>query len=166
MNKQLLIDQLRLEPHLEGGYYRRTYSAAHSAVIDGVGERLLMSSIFYLLTDDSPIGYFHRNRSDILHYWQAGSSLTYYLIDAAGQLSQVRLGPDLAAGEQLQLLVAGDTWKATELNGGEFGLLSEAVSPGFEYRDMELATAAGLRAQFPQLAQQQGALLARLCKSA
>lgn len=163
MDKQQLIAHLQLEPHLEGGYFRRTYAASRTAAIEDVGDRLLMSSIFYLLTDDSPIGFFHRNRSDILHYWQGGSSLTYYLIDSTGQLRQVQLGPNLDAGEQLQLLVTGDTWKATELHAGEFGLLSEAVSPGFEYRDMELATSAGLLAQFPHLAPQR-ALLQRLCK--
>lgn len=164
MNKQLLIQQLALEPHLEGGYFRRTYEASHAGVIDQTRERLFMSSIFYLLTDDSPVGYFHRNRSDIVHYWQAGSSLTYYLINDRGELSSTVLGPDLNAGQQLQLVVPGQTWKATVLDEGEFGLLSEAVTPGFDYDDMELATVSRLINAFPDLWEQQQALLLPLCK--
>ena len=165
LDKQTLIKQLQLQPHLEGGYFRRTYGSGYSTTLPELGERLLMSSIYYLLTDDSPVGYFHRNRSDIVHYWHRGHSLTYYLVGPDGRLSTATLGPDLAAGEQLQLVVAGGTWKATRLSGGEFGLLSEAVAPGFEYADMELASTAVLEADFPELRQQQRELLASLCKS-
>ena len=152
---------------MEGGYFRRSYTASHSTtLVSGAAsgaERPLLSSIYYLLTDDSPIGVFHCNRSDIVHYWQRGSSLRYFLIDPQGSLSQVVLGPDLAAGEQLQLTVPGGYWKATRLEQGEFGLLSEAVAPGFDYDDMQLATATQLAAAFPELWQQHSALLTELC---
>ena len=118
-----------------------------------------MSSIFYLLSDDSPIGRLHRNRSDILHYWHAGSALRYWLVKPNGELLQVVLGPDLANGEQLQLLVPGGWWKGTELIGGDFGLLSEAVCPGFDFADMELARFDLIAATFPQHAQ----VLRRFC---
>ncbi len=65
MDKLALIRKLQLQPHVEGGYYRRTYNSQHNS---GEPQRSLMSSIYYLLTDDSPIGYFHRNQSDIIHY--------------------------------------------------------------------------------------------------
>ncbi len=155
MTKQELIEQLQLEPHIEGGYFRRSYAAA--AEFDG---RALMSSIFYLLTDDSPVGHLHRNRSDILHYWQAGGPIRYTLLSAEGELKEVVMGPDLAAGQQLQLLVPGGLWKASELIGGEFGLVSEAVCPGFDYRDMALADAAEIKASYPQ----HWSRLARLCQ--
>ena len=48
MDAQQLIDQLRLEPHPEGGFFRRSYTASHVA-----GGRNFMSSIYYLLTADS-----------------------------------------------------------------------------------------------------------------
>ncbi|NEP37043.1 MAG: cupin domain-containing protein, partial [Moorea sp. SIO3B2] len=34
---------------------------------------------------------------------------------------------------------------------GEFGLLGEAVAPGFEFRDMEIAQPETFRQQFPNL---------------
>ncbi len=109
-----------------------------------------MSSIYYMLTDDNPAGHLHRNHSDIMHYWHAGGALRYWLITPDGELRNTVLGPDLAAGEQLQLLVPGGWWKATELVSGGFGLLSEAVSPGFDFADMTLARFADIVAAFPQ----------------
>lgn len=108
-----------------------------------------MSSIFYLLTDDSPVGHWHRNQSDIMHYFHGGGALDYWLIDPAGQLLHFMLGNQLDRGQQLQLLVPGGYWKATELVAGEFALLSEAVCPGFSPEDMEMATVATLAAAFP-----------------
>ena len=133
---------LGLEAHEEGGYFRRTYTS-QTAVHEGVS-KVMMSSIFYMLTRDSPIGFLHKNRSDIMHYFHAGSSLDYYLIDSDGELSQVRLGADLDKGEVLQLLVKGGSWKASRLpEGGEYGLISEAVVPGFGLRPFQGRRAGG-----------------------
>lgn len=164
MDKQSLIQSLQLEPHIEGGYFRRTYSAQHS-VAQAQGQRQLMSSIFYMLTDDRPIGYFHRNQSDIIHYWHGGSALSYLLIDQHGNLSRPSLGPNLDAGEQLQLIVPGGYWKATVLEHGDYGLLSEAVTPGFDYSDMTLATAEQMRRDYPELWAQTDLKIADYCRS-
>ena len=150
MNKQQLITTLVLEPHVEGGYFRRTYQSGFRADL-AVGERPLLSSIYYLLTDDSPIGYLHRNKSDIMHFFHIGSPLTYLIVHPDGRLETKILGADIAQGQQLQLLVKGGCWKASALESGEFGLLSEAVAPGFEYEDMELATQERIQSLFPQL---------------
>ncbi len=150
MDKQQIITQLSLEPHVEGGYFRRTYQSEWTADL-AYGERCLLTSIYYLLTDDSPIGHLHKNKSDIIHYFHAGSPLTYIIVHPDGRLEKKILGADIAQGQQPQLLVRGGCWKASELASGEFGLISEAVSPGFEYEDMELATMEFVRSQFPQL---------------
>ncbi len=145
MDKHSLIRHLHLQPHPEGGYFYRSYESPQ--VVRG---RRLMSSIYYLLTDDQPIGHLHRNRSDILHYWQGGSPLQYTLLSPEGKLLSFTLGSDLAAGEQLQLLVPGGFWKASQLLCGEYGLISEAVCPGFDYDDHTMAVAADIQRQFPE----------------
>lgn len=151
LNKQQLIEHLKLEQHIEGGYFRRTFAAEHrEKVATEQGPRLTLSSIFYLLTDDAPIGHWHLNQSDIIHYYHAGSPVDYHLIDETGQLSCVTLGHDLLAGQQLQLIVTGGTWKASHLKEGEYGLISEAVAPGFDFTDMTLGERQDLSAQFPQ----------------
>lgn len=152
MNKQQLIEKLSLEPHIEGGYFARTYrSELKTGILSDAKPRCLLSSIFYMLTDDSPIGHLHKNKSDIIHYFHGGSPLTYFIIHPDGNLERAVLGSDLDKGQQLQLIVRGGCWKATELETGEFGLISEAVAPGFEYEDMELAEQRTIKNQFPHL---------------
>lgn len=148
MNKTQLIKQLSLQPHIEGGYYRRTYQ---SELLTADHSRHIVSSIFYMLTDDSPVGFLHKNESDILHFFHGGSALHYYLIHPNGRLQRIVLGdrPDL--GQQLQFVVKAGCWKATELPEGQYGLISEAVAPGFDYQDMELATESRIKTLFPDL---------------
>ena len=149
-----LIRHLGLAPHREGGYYRRTFQADHRPAIGTeVGERYTLTSIYYLLTAQSPVGRWHLNRSDIVHYFHLGDALDYYMIHPDGRLQTATLGPDLAAGDQLQLAVPGGVWKASHLPAGEYGLVSEAVSPGFDEADMQLGECSALLAQFPQHAE-------------
>ena len=153
--KKSLIKSLRLEPHVEGGYFRRTYESSPKSA-EG---RALMSSIYYMLTDDSPIGYFHQNRSDILHYFHGGGPIEYYLLDDQGKLTLKTLGPDQESGQQYQLLVKAGYWKASKLAYGDYGLISEAVIPGFEYSDMSLATTEQFTLHFSDIAEKYGYLI-------
>ncbi|MEQ8514532.1 MAG: cupin domain-containing protein [Chromatocurvus sp.] len=147
-----VVEQLGLEAHVEGGFFRRTYAAEERpTVATPQGDRYLMSSIFYLLTSQSPVGHFHRNRSDIVHYFHLGDPVTYYLLQPDGSLQTAVMGSDVLAGQKLQLTVPGGVWKASRLSGGThgYGLISEAVAPGFDYADMTLADRSALQSQFP-----------------
>lgn len=147
-----LIEQLELEAHVEGGYFRRIFSGSEGVSVDTpAGRRPAMTSIQYLLTASSRVGHWHLNRSTIVHYFQLGDPLCYRLLSASGELETVWLGPDPGAGQRLHLVVPGGVWKSSELvAGGRFGLIAEAVSPGFDYADMQLGVAAELVAAFPQ----------------
>jgi predicted cupin superfamily sugar epimerase len=150
---QDVIETLDLEPHLEGGFFRRTYQADHRELLEiPSGPRYLMTSIYYLLNQQSPVGQFHFNRSDILHYFHLGDAIEYSLIHADGSLHTLGMGTDILAGQLLQLHVPGGVWKASRLLDGEygFGLISEAVSPGFDFADMEMGNRKKLIATFPQ----------------
>ena len=137
--------------HREGGYFSETFRSPESAPSDREGgERNILTSIYYLLTDDRPIGHFHLNQSDIIHYYQGGSPLSYYTITTDGELRHDILGPRVQDGQVMQLLVKGGVWKATHLESGEYGLLGEAVAPGFDYRDMTLGKRSTLLDLFPQ----------------
>ena len=151
MDADDLVEQLGLEPHVEGGYFRRTFQADHrDRIVTGHGDRFTMTSIYYLLTGESRVGHWHLNRSDILHFFHLGSPITYYLIHPDGRLDRVILGPDPSRGHRLQLAVKGGTWKASHLEAGDYGLISEAVAPGFEYEDMTLGNREDLLARFPE----------------
>jgi len=151
-----LIETLGLEGHVEGGFYRRTYEATDTPRIDaGQGERFSMTSIYYLLTSEGPVGHFHRNRSDIVHYFHLGDPIEYFLLHPDGRLERRVMGPDPTRGQQLQLTVPGGIWKASRLRPGThgYGLISEAVTPGFDYADMSLGDRSGLQRRFPEHAE-------------
>ncbi|QFU77701.1 cupin domain-containing protein [Halioglobus maricola] len=150
-DRATVIENLGLQAHVEGGYFKRTFQADDRPKVDiGDGPRYTMTSIYYLLTADSPTGHWHLNRSDIVHYYHLGAPVHYYMLHPDGHLETAVLGPDLAAGQQLQLTVRGGIWKASHLPQGDYGLVSEAVSPGFEYSDMTLGERAPLLDAFPQ----------------
>lgn len=154
LSAQQVADALQLEGHMEGGFYRRTFQADHRPMLEtDHGPRYIMTSIYYMLTAQSPVGHLHRNRSDIMHYFHGGDPITYYVLDDDGQLQTYVLGPDLAAGQTFQLLVKGGLWKASTIaSDGRYGygLISEAVAPGFDYQDMVLGERDALSQQFPQ----------------
>jgi len=153
-NIQELIVALELEPHVEGGYYRRTFQSDHGAMVEtGRGQRYSMTSIYYLLTEDSPIGYFHLNQSDIVHYYHVGDAIQYSLIFPDGTLKTVVMGSDVIAGECLQLHVPGGIWKASQLRDGStgYGLISEAVSPGLILQIWKWAADRNSRNSFPSI---------------
>ena len=79
-----------------------------------------------------------------------GAPISYFMLHPDGSLQTVTLGPDLAKGQQLQLTVKGGVWKASHLPAEGYGLISEAVAPGFDYNDMRLAKRAQLSEQFPE----------------
>lgn len=177
LTKADMIKALQLEPHpIEGGYFARTYESEENVEAQ-VGKRRLLTTIYYMLTDDSPVGYMHRNQSDIVHFWQGGSAMRYWIINEQGQLTEKILGPNITKGEQLQMVVKGGDWKLSRLlddvvkgfvegadddvkgmnqdaTTGGYGLLGEAVAPGFEYVDNEIATAELVNRLFPALAAQ------------
>ena len=148
-----LAEHLGLDGHVEGGFFRRTYASDYALLTADDRERLSMSSIFYLLAAESPIGHFHLNQSDIVHYFHLGDPITYYLLYPTGELTTVVMGSDIRNGQVLQLTVPGGVWKASEIpsDGSHgFGLISEAVTPGFEYDDMTLGYREQMLVSFPQ----------------
>jgi hypothetical protein len=151
MNKEEIIKKLNMSQHIEGGYFTETYRSQDKVEVDRVGEeRSVMTSIFYMLTDDSPTDYFHKNIHDIVHYFQSGSPLTYRIIHPNGKFEKIKLGMNIDAGEVPQLIVKGGCWKAATLSSGEYALVGEAVAPGFEYQDMQLGDSSLLE-EFPHL---------------
>lgn len=144
------IARLGLEPHPEGGWFRRIHT--DERLIDTpAGPRSAATSIHYLLDARSPVGRFHRNRSDILHYLQSGGPLDYWLLEAEGSVRRVTLG--FAPDQSVFLHVPGGTWKASMLHEtADHALVSEVVTPGFDYADHEFLTLETLRAEYPEQA--------------
>lgn len=143
MRDRELIESLGLEPHPEGGFYRRIYTSPHTLDVAG-GVRATATSIYYLMTAGQPCGRLHRNRSDILHFFLEGDPVEYHTVDREGRL-RVRV---LGGGEERHLLVPGGWWKASRLpDGARYALVAEVVTPGFDFADHEFAGEADLPAE-------------------
>ena len=153
MSPEEIAQTLGLIAHEEGGYFRQTFQTDLTVdLLDREGStRYILNTILYMLTARSPVNYLHRNRSAIVHYFHQGAPLAYTVLSPEGRLETAILGPDIAAGHVLQLVVPAGSWKAARLLGGTHGLISEAVAPGWDLRDRELATHALLR-RWPELA--------------
>ena len=151
LTKEQLISQLNLEHHFEGGYFRQTFKAEHRDQINTArGDRTIMTAIYYMLTDDNNIDHFHTKYSDGIEFYHMGAPITYHIIYPNGHYEKAVLGPDIFNGQQLQLALPGGTYKAAELTSGSYGLVSEAVAPGWEIEDMIDVSRDELLNQFPQ----------------
>ena len=129
-----VIRQLDLRPHPEGGHFRETFRDTRT--VDG--GRAASTAIYFLLARGERA---HWHRVDVIEgwHWYAGAPLTLRIADGT-QRTDVRLGPDLAAGERPQAIVPAGAWQAAE-SLGDWTLAGCTVAPGFEFRSFELAPA-------------------------
>lgn len=152
--KETVLEMLGLQPlDPEGGLFTLTYTSSKTINIVEQGsnkERALMSSIYFMLTNEYPINYFHMNKADIMHYYHIGLPIRYHLVSLEGEYKTVVIGHDIVVGHHLQMLVRGGHWKAAELlipqssvgndsTSGLYGLISEAVVHGFHFDDWSMA---------------------------
>ncbi|GAB3856984.1 hypothetical protein GCM10028822_30000 [Hymenobacter terrigena] len=145
---QDLIQQLHLQPHPEGGYYRETYRASHYTTAASGAQRNVSTAIYYLL-ENNDRSHFHRIQSDELWFFHQGQPLEVLLLEN-GQLTILTLGHDVGRGELPQAIVPAHTWFGARVKSGTgFSLVSCTVAPGFDFADFELADRTRLTAEFP-----------------
>jgi predicted cupin superfamily sugar epimerase len=150
-----IIQILQLSPHPEGGYFRETYRSAGEISPENLdaadtGKRNHSTCIYFLLTSGA-FSAFHRIIQDEIWHFYDGSPLHTHLISRQGNYSKVVIGRDLAKGEVPQFVIPGGTWFASEvISPGSYSLIGCTVSPGFDFRDFELAKREELIRSFPQ----------------
>jgi uncharacterized protein len=146
-----LITRLGLVPHPERGYYAETYRAA-LRILPQVAEprsRAASTAIYYLVTREQPTTYLHRLRSDELFHLYEGGPLCILRLFADGSWDIARLGLNVSAGEQPQVVIPAGTWFGTEL---PLGVSHCLVAPGFEFEDFELDDNHDLALRYPDAA--------------
>jgi hypothetical protein len=121
-----LIARLGLQPHPEGGYYRETFR-------DKAGAGRARSTAIYFLLKRGQLSRWHRVDAAELWHFYRGASLELKIAGAAH-----RLGPDVAAGEQPQLVVPAGAWQRAR-SLGDYTLVGCTVAPGFEFSGFEMA---------------------------
>ena len=151
---QQLIQQYKLQPHPEGGWYKETYKSreyipAHVLPARFRGSRSFSTAIYFLLEQNDFSG-FHRIRSDECWHFYAGDPLLIYVIQQNGMLDIIQLGNDISKGQLFQYVVPANCWFASKpAAGSRFSFTGCTVSPGFDFADFELADADTLTALYP-----------------
>jgi len=137
------ITTLNLQPHIEGGYFVETDRdkllvpnpfqnlplLANATSKDTSTTRHASTTIYYLLTPKSPVGYFHRNRGRTVHTLHRGRG-RYVLLHVDQRDEQTGrvpvetfvVGQDIERGERVQWIVEGGKFKASFLlpdSGGD-----------------------------------------------
>jgi len=140
---------LNLQPHpVEGGWFRRTYTSEIStALLRGV--RPYGTAIYYLL-EEGTFSEMHMVASDEIFHFYLGDPVEMLLLHPDGGSALLTLGPDLAAGQQPQILVPAGVWQGEWLaDGGKFALFGCTVTPGFDFADYRSGKYEELAAQWP-----------------
>ena len=132
MNADAVIAQLKLAPHPEGGYFRETFRDTSPK-----GGRAASTAILFLLKAGETSRWHRVDAVEIWHFYR-GAPLELRI----GKAVQV-LGPDLAKGQQPQLVVPKGVWQAASSLGdkalGDYTLVGCTVAPGFEFSGFEMA---------------------------
>jgi predicted cupin superfamily sugar epimerase len=156
---------LKLEPNATCGFVRVTFKTNESIAPGGLPApfadgRPLGSALYFLVTPDAPVR-LHRIRNDQLYPYYLGDPLEVFLLHADGKAERVVVGPDLRAGERVQLLIPGNTFHTARLAGRRRWFLGASTEwPGVVPADVELGNLDQLAGKYPDVAPQLRAIMA------
>lgn len=137
-------------PHPEGGYYKETYRSPDTLQNQNGETRNIGTAIYYLLENEDK-SHFHRLGSDELWFFHMGSPVEIFCIEDQKFVIKL-LSNDISNGAKPQWLIPAHTWFAAKVqNSSGFALVSCTVSPGFDFKDFEMAQRNGLLNHFPGL---------------
>jgi uncharacterized protein len=140
---------LQLQPHpIEGGWFRRTYTSTGTVQLSR-GERAQGTAIYYLLEPET-FSEMHVLESDEIFHFYLGDPVEMLQLYPQGHSAVLTLGPNLKAGQRVQVVVPAGVWQGTRLIGnGKVALLGCTVTPGFNYADYRNSKYADLVSKWP-----------------
>jgi len=140
-----LVNDLKLLPHPEGGFYREMYRSPTIVNANGLAQKSAYTSIYYVLSGDD-FSSWHRIKSDETWYFHSGGDVVIYFFDKNKALQTIQLGLD---SKCLQATIPANTWFAAKpISQNSFCLVSCAVAPGFEFTDFEIGRRDSLLNEF------------------
>lgn len=149
------IENLNLQPHPEGGYFREAYRSEevipqHALPDRFAGDRAFSTCIYYLL-NRKQYSAFHAIQQDEVWHFYEGSPLTLHILNPNEAYTSVKLGRDPDVGESLQAVVRAGNWFAAAVNNTQsYSLVACTVAPGFDFPDFKLADRIYLLELFPE----------------
>ncbi|MEO0895112.1 MAG: cupin domain-containing protein [Bacteroidota bacterium] len=149
------IERLSLIEHPEGGYFAEVYRSEEEIPEETLperyhGKRSFSTSIYFLITSEKFSAFHQVNSDEGWHYYTGNAPIHLHTLSPKGELKTIKLGPNLAQGEQFQYVVPANHWFAAEVPGEDtFALVGCTVAPGFDFADFELAEREPLKIAFP-----------------
>jgi predicted cupin superfamily sugar epimerase len=156
---------LNLEPNATCGFVRVTYIAKQEIAPGGLpqpfaGGSPLGSALYFLVTPEAPVR-LHRIRNDQLYHYYLGGPLEVLMLHANGETEHVLVGPDIVAGQQVQLFIPGNTFHTARLVGtGRWFLGASTEWPGVLPPDVEIGNLEELAQSYPRVAPEMRAIAA------
>jgi predicted cupin superfamily sugar epimerase len=158
-----IINVLKLEPHIEGGFYRRMFKSAETILLPALPSRYtedhkFASSIYYLLTRTT-CSKMHRLKSDETYHFYLGASVELLVLYPNGDSQVVLLGSNILSGEVPQFTVPQGSWQGSRIKTHandrteehfDFTLMGTTVYPAFEYSDFEFGDKNSLIESYPE----------------
>ena len=148
---------LQLEPNATCGYVRVTFVSRQAIAPGGLPApfadgRPLGSALYFLVTPDAPVR-LHRIRNDQLYHYYLGDPLEVFLLHSNGSAERVIVGPDLRAGQRVQLLIPGNTFHTARLVRPMGWFLGASTEwPGVVPADVEIGNLDKLAGKYPSVA--------------
>ncbi|MGJ4803899.1 cupin domain-containing protein [Luteimonas sp. SDU82] len=128
------IRSLRLEPHPEGGHYRRIHASSRQVEAGG-RLRPAMTAIHYLL-DSGERSAWHRVDADEWWHWDEGDALELLQHrQGSGLVERVVLGA--GAGEVRSCVMPAGVWQSARALD-RYALVTCVVAPGFDWEGFGL----------------------------
>jgi predicted cupin superfamily sugar epimerase len=148
---------LKLEPHATCGFVRVTFISNQRIAPGGLPPPFLDgrpagSALYFMVTSDAPVR-LHRIRNDQLYHRYLGDPIEVLMLHENGTSSRAIVGPDLGAGQCLQLLIPGNTFHTARVIGQRRWFLGASTEwPGVEKVDVEIGDVEALAAKYPDMA--------------
>ena len=136
---------------IEGTLYRETWRSTNG---DAEGVPAGTAMIGCYAESLGSLSRFHRLTHDEVWHAYSGDPFVLYLLHEDGRTSEVVMGTDLLAGQQVQYVVPAGTWQAgCLLPGGRHALFGCTMAPGFTPACFEAGRVDDLTARYPQAAE-------------
>jgi uncharacterized protein len=150
---------LNLEPNATCGYVRVTFMSPQRIAPGGLpapfeAGRPMGSALYFMLTPDEPVK-LHRIRNDQFYHYYLGDPIEVLMLMTDGSTQHHVVGPDLRAGQKVQLFIPGNTFHTARVIGSRRWFLGGSTEwPGVEPADVELGKMDELAAKYPSVAEQ------------
>jgi uncharacterized protein len=114
------------------------------------------------VTREAPVR-LHRIRNDQLYQYYLGEPLEVVMLRSNGNSEHVVVGPDIIAGQQVQLFIPGNTFHTARLIGaGRWFLGASTEWPGVLPADVGIGKVEDLAQSYPSVAPELRAIAASI----